>query len=360
MGRRLFPALLALVLLTGCTVDYDRQDIEEYVAQNYGLSRFQVSRQPREATGEDGYTDYFWTVTLEQGDGLEFQVMDDHYWGMEATVNTLRDNYESTLLEWLWQAFGPDPAMTLRDTGYQGLRQVALTGSFATPEQLEQQFRLLEEFRQFAAGQGYGEEYYFPFRLEMETPLREIMESSQANSYTMDDGDYRGNLTCLTPDMEQAARQKMAYCCLEYQLEGVEWFTSQELEQAVAQSRYRLGICQGEDQPPRLYSDLAASQNGYGVSFGTLYRVLEREGIPVEGTPWNYSFQGPQGDLYQISYDFHDRNPDQPEQPQFYYYLCNGERVWMDYYFYNHFTAAQAQTLTGLPLYIGPAQEARP
>lgn len=350
-----FLCLAAGAFLAGCTVHYDREDIEEYLVEQYGLTDFRVSDRPRELEGEDGYTDFQWTVTLKEN-GLQFRVVDNYYWGMESMANYLLDDYEAALLSWLAGEYGLGPELVLEENWWDGALYSTVKAGFSTREELEAQFDRLVEFGQFVSSMGYGEEYDLPFCLEMEFPLRSVTEGEGEYSYPVDDGDTQGSVTELYPYVLDDAVANMAYCSLEYQLDGLEQFTQEELDRVISASGYRLGIYDPDSEMPRLYTDLIANRYAYGVSFGTLYQVLSREGVPVEGDSWHYTFTGADGAEYEISYDFHDQNPAEPDKPQYYYYLRNGEVVWMGAYFYNHFSALEVENLTGLRVYIGPAE----
>ena len=52
----LFLILISLFSFSGCTTDYDQDDIAEYVHETYGLRKFTVSRKAAEII--DYYTSY--------------------------------------------------------------------------------------------------------------------------------------------------------------------------------------------------------------------------------------------------------------------------------------------------------------
>lgn len=71
-----------------------------------------------------------------------------------------------------------------------------------------------------------------------------------------------------------------------------------------------------------------------------------------EGDRWHYSFVGENNTCYEISYDFDDYYFAE-ENKYGYYYLKNGEKVPMNFYFYKNFTAQEIERMTGLLLKIG-------
>ena len=64
------------------------------------------------------------------------------------------------------------------------------------------------------------------------------------------------------------------------------------------------------------------------------------DGYDVQGDAHHYSFTAKDGSSYEFSYDFRENEA--------YYYLKDGEKVPMDYYFYNHFVPGRLQSMFGL------------
>ena len=118
----------------------------------------------------------------------------------------------------------------------------------------------------------------------------------------------------------------------------------------VSEHKYQIAIIKEDNTT--FYDDLCASQFGYGISFGTLYEILEREGFNVSGNNEHYSFADFNGNIYEISYDFINVDGKNDESNH-YYYLKNGEPVKMAADFYNHFSANKIEEMCGLKLYIG-------
>lgn len=83
------------IMLAGCTTTYNRQDIHEYM--NSKKLKGETFESYEEVVGEDGYTDRIWTVTDENG--IEYHVVDDHFWGYKAVQNALRSDYEYAILD---------------------------------------------------------------------------------------------------------------------------------------------------------------------------------------------------------------------------------------------------------------------
>ena len=346
-----------LLTLTACVTEYERSDIEKMLQDTYGLQEFTVAKEPVEWEDDKGYTDYYWKVTLQDGSGLTFGVLDDHYWGMESTTNSLRTDYEDVMLLQFAKEYTGFQNIQIQSQIQEGMQDTWLRGRYANRDQLQALFDELFAFQDYVTQRGYQVEHSFPFVLEMDSPLRSIMEGEGELSYTVTDGDYRGTLTGLEEKERGEATTQFIRACADYRFEvPLADFSSQEIGDALEGSSYRLGIYpSGEEEgEPVLYEDLSASNYAYGVSFGSLYEVLCREGFSVEGDSGHYRFTGVGGDVYEVSYDFYGENPQEPQAPNYYYYTKNGEVVWMDHYFYNHFTLRQVREMTGLQLYIGP------
>lgn len=71
----IIPFILLVVLLSGCTTQYEQKDVYRYLKKTYALKDVKVSKEPMEFTGEDGYVDYIWEVT---SDDITFHVKNDY------------------------------------------------------------------------------------------------------------------------------------------------------------------------------------------------------------------------------------------------------------------------------------------
>ena len=86
--------------------------------------------------------------------------------------------------------------------------------------------------------------------------------------------------------------------------------------------------------------DLMCSFFSYGISFPTIYEVLSRSAYPVSGTKDEFTFEGIDGSIYQMSESYIEND--------WYYYIKDGEHVPMDAYFYDHFDVGKIKELTGI------------
>ena len=103
MKRSVFIILaIFLVMLTGCTKNYGRSDIKEYIEKNIGIKGYKLAIKPMSKEGTDGYTDYYWHVKYKD---IEFDVIDDHFWGMESASNYLDDDFDQVVLDYFYEKY---------------------------------------------------------------------------------------------------------------------------------------------------------------------------------------------------------------------------------------------------------------
>lgn len=116
---------------------------------------------------------------------------------------------------------------------------------------------------------------------------------------------------------------------------------------------YFIGIYRDKDKTNiEFYDDIIGNPYAYGVSYSSFYEILKREGFNPKGNRWHYSFIGKNNTCYEISYDFDDYYFAE-ENKYGYYYLKNGRKVPMNFYFHKNFTAQEIEKMTGLLLKIG-------
>ena len=182
-------------------------------------------------------------------------------------------------------------------------------------------------------------------------PLRNVTD------YVIDDADIFGST-----DREKSWDEMLAEyitTILDYRYD-TSLVTEEQIDAALADYEMRVGIYRGDAvdrelyEPEKIeyYDDIIANKYYYGISFGSLYEILRREGFDVSGDVWHYSFTGADGSVYEISYDFIDSlYTDYDYTPRDgYYYLRDGEVQTMGAYFHNHFTVREIEELTGLKL----------
>lgn len=345
--RRILTLLVTLtgVITTGCVTEYDRDDIAEYV-RGLGVDGV-VSDSYAVVEDKKGYDDRYWTVTLDNG--LTFHVIDDYGWGMESVSNYLRDDYSESALAFI--------ADSLPEFEY--LRFVIESGdeysahvvaSYTTPDELKACRNELAALRVAFTDLGF-DGLSVRYTLEYMHPLRNVTD------YVIDDADIFGST-----DSEKSWDEMLAEyitTILDYRYD-TSLVTEEQIDAALADYEMRVGIYRGnavdrelyEPEKIEYYDDIIANKYYYGISFGSLYEILRREGFDVSGDAWHYSFTGADGSVYEISYDFIDSlYTDYDYTPRDgYYYLRDGEVQTMGAYFYNHFTVREIEELTGLKL----------
>ena len=339
--------MVGLLYLTGCTTDYDRDDIEKWIQEELQISGVSVARQYREVKGSDGYTDRLWDVIVPET-GLRFHVLDDYYWGMESMSNSLSTDYNEAVLDMIKDKL-PELAYLEVSTATSGEMYTGeITGNFENTEQLQQCYSELQYLCSAFEKIGYHN-LSVRYSLCFQNPLREKTE------YTVDDGDSIG----YTDNIDTFEEMKNSYIItvLDYRFEQADTFLQEEIATALTDYRYRAGIYRGmqtdralyEPEQITYYDDIIANKYAYGISFGSLYHILVKEGFAVSGNSWHYSFVGANGVQYEISYDFvSELEYRVGEVRAGYYYVANGAIVPMDAYFYNHFDERQIEQMTGL------------
>lgn len=352
--------LFGMMVLSGCfTEEYDRADIIKYVAENIDVKKFSVSKEYEEVKGDDGYTDKVWTVTVEGDDKFEFVVHDDFHWGMEVLNNGLQNDYMYVALVYLYEKYDKCELLELYEE--KNIRTSAkLVGSYNNLEELKKLFEEAEKFAGYVEKCGYDIEFYVNFR--MKNPLRENCVK------TLEAGDFNDSLkTDGKEDFEEAysnAVKEYLLASITYRFEDkLSEFTEEEIKEAVEGCKYRVAVSSDGTYSGKFvfYDDLCGKIYTSAVTFGTLYEILVREEIAVTGDNWHYSFTGADGSVYEISYDFCDyiyKNDDYPyEEMKGYYYVKDGEKVPMDYYYYNYFREKEVLEMTGVLIDVGEMQQ---
>lgn len=343
--RKILTAVLSGLLifcLTGCTTRYDRQDIGDYVKETIGLSEIAISETYRAQKGEDTYTDKIWTVK-DRDSGLVFHVIDDFYWGMETMRNRLVSDYNESVVHFLKKQLPDCTRLSFVLSSKNGIFEAEVNGTFTNEEELQICFEELEYVQSFFSDAGYPG-LSVTYQLLYDHPL-----NAQISDYRIQ-GDSFGK-TGEILDFDKMFEEYLV-SVLDFRYDdAVNSLPAEKTEAFLADCTHKVGICRA-DGSWTYYGDLIASPYNYGISFGTLYEILLREGFAPQGTPRHYRFTGIDGSLYEISYDFCDYLFEQSDGTieNGYYYLKNEETIPMDYYFYNHLEVAQIQEMTGLQL----------
>lgn len=344
---------LLSTLLSACNGGakiHSRGDVKRYIKQNYNFDDYSLSKESKEING-----DYYWTVTVEGDYGCTFHVEDyysDGFGGMFSSRH-LHDDYSSNALIKLYEAYGKNDIFTLEVNEDGQWKSARLHTTFSNRAELE---AALEEVKDFLE---YKEKYTDNVTVCIDMDFAHKLRCQ--TEYQIDDGDYLENLMVYTDEVYEEAMKKYIKVCMDYRYEELlADFTQQELESAIADSGRRVAILKsdGEGKTFDCYKDLCTSRSGSGVSFGTLYEILKREGSEVKGDSWHYNFTGVDGAVYEMSYDFREAVCEGGELTyKYYYYYKDDEKIKMEYSGSNHFTEQEVEEMTGLVLKFGSLEE---
>ncbi|MBR3310901.1 MAG: hypothetical protein IKG15_03645 [Solobacterium sp.] len=332
MKKQQLCALLAGILLAGCTKDYGPDDIRKYVKDQHGLKSFDLSEEPEEVKGEDDYTDYLWTVT--EKDGTVFHVLDNYYWGMEAMTNSLWDDYNDVHLKKFYEETEHD-LITLETEENEKMLSSTLAGTYtgrAGMQALNAELMSLQSQKPDGISLNYSFIFDHPYR--------------RTGDYEATQGDWHGIMLKAEPNLSEG-ENNLLMCCVDQRYPCMYEFSPEEIEQTLSESPHRLGVLM-PDGTFTLYPDLTADRFSYGVSFASLFELLNRNGFNPEGDQEHYTFTTKDGSVYEISYAFKHETEKSPEG---YYYIKDGEITDMDGYFYNHFTTYWIRERIGLEVY---------
>lgn len=326
--------------------------VADYVRDELMIDGAKIDPESKEVKGEDGFTDTLWSVYDEKSD-VTFYVSDDSYWPGEMLESSLTDDYDDSIFEKFMSSIKLDD-LTYEITEKDGLKIANIDAEYKDRAGLSTVMDELEQVKDYFDNLGY-KDLEIPYQIKYMNPLRTNIEDRE-----IDDGDCKGLISDYDEaELRSGYEEKYLLCALDYRFDdALADFTDQEIKAIVSDSNNveRLGMV--KDGKTVMYDDLIANGVGYGVSFGSLYEVLKREGIDVNGTDQHYSFTGKDGHVYEISYDFNDleteyyKNND-GEMIKGYYYLKDGEKTAMYAYNYNHFTANEIKEITGLEVVVG-------
>ena len=315
-----------MLALSSCTTKYEKKDIEKYVREKTGKLLFVVSDAPEDITDEDGYTDHLWTVT-EPG-GIEYRVLDDYYWGMEALTNTLRDDRDAVLAKRFFENT-EHRNLKLEESMNEKMLRVEAAGTFTDRESLHQ---LVDEMNELMTKADDTVCLYCSFRFDH--PSRYI------GDYVQDDGDYRGAGRADREFSYREAEVNWLHQIIDMRCEEqLAAFTEDEIHSYVENNTNQVGIIRDDDTVD-FQPDLLASRMMYGISFGTFYELLVRTGYPAEGDRKQFTFAGIDGSEYTFSDAF--------KKDEAYYYLKDGDIVFTEYYFYNHLKPEFVKEISGI------------
>ncbi len=349
-------ALLALAL-TGCSFgNSSRGDIEKHLLDRYSMGHFRVSKDFVEVESYGDEPNRLWTVTLTEQPDVSFQVLEDRY---DPHDPVFSDNYPDTMLVRLAESCDKLELLEVDEFDDYGLSCARLYGTYSSRAELEALFDEIFLFRDHVKASGYQEDYTMDVELQLDVPLRRLVDGDDlTQSYRFSDGDIHVTVTDSSEYDLEYALEKHIQTCTDYQFEELlREFEQNELDAAIANSWERIWIHTPHDEMQPYFAIEGATGNWLGISFGSLYKVLQQTGFEPIGTPQHYSFAGADGGLYEVSYDFYAYNPDTSWVENAFYYMKDGEQVWMTDPTEVHFDEELAEAMLGLDITLGSTTE---
>lgn len=334
-------SFICILFLSGCVTNYTRDDIEQYVHDTIGISDFRVSYNYQTVIGKDDYHDRIWTIT-DQNTGIRFHVIDDYSWGMESMTNTLKDDYTDAVLNYIRSDLPSTSRMYVETNKNNGIYSSKITGSFKNSDELKVCYDELLELKESISRLGYSDLSAW-FCLSLEHPLRNNTDNE------IIEGDTSGRTDNIPSYQDMLDNYVLTV--LNYRYDGtLESITPVQIADALEDCPERVGIIRDPSSNTYEFYDDIVADPYYGISFGSLYEILLREGLQPAGTPSHYTFTGTDGAVYEISYDFNNYpfSDSSGISHLGYYYIKSGEKVPMSYYFYNCFTTDEIFQMTGL------------
>lgn len=326
------------LFLFGCTTKYERSDIEEYV-KGIGLTNFKVSKNRTEMEGEDGYTDYLWEV-IDKDSGITFHVLDDYYYGGEALTNFLWDDYDASIFLNYIDGY-ENNILTIHSSTSEGTSSAWIECTYHNLKELEECYNALIDIQAYYVDLGYSElmtSYY----VEYDHSLRYAIEINEEDS-----GDSHGYLSYFTNEELDHLKENYLLCIIDYRFpEALAEFSEDEIKEFIATNDELVHVSIEHQGVSTTYDDLSASKWFYGISYGTFYEILLREGYPVEGTYDHYTFVGTDGHTYEISYSFNDLDGENSG----YYILMDGEKKELFTTINPHLTKTEIKEMTSIIL----------
>ncbi len=347
MKKKLILLAACALFLGGCTTEYKKSDIEQFVTEELQIRNYTVYVNTREIEGEDGYHDEVWTV-LDQANNVKFHVINDYHWGMETLCNSLETDYDKAVLNQIKQELPKFDFLTVELSQNEAMVWSAkILGAYKDKEELFSCCKELELLKRAFADLGYPK-LSILCQLEYHNPLRETIRT-----WEVDDADH---LSYTDDEIKQdEILRRFVKTALDYRFDVIDSFTEEEIAESVAYYKNNVGICRTKrEEREKLnaneieYYDDIVSHYHNDVTYGTLYEILLREGFEPSGSAWHYQFTGQEGDVYEISYEFSDYPYDHDITG--YYYLKNGEPVLMQYHYRNYFSLEEVREMTGLDL----------
>lgn len=101
--------LTSLFALTGCTKKYGLADVKKYAEKTIGLKDYTIKERYTSVKDADGHTDYYWHIKYNC---VEFDIIDNHYYGTLSMTNRLEDNFDRTVVDYYYGLYNKANTIT--------------------------------------------------------------------------------------------------------------------------------------------------------------------------------------------------------------------------------------------------------
>ena len=322
--KKVFRCLIIIgliVIACGCTKNYKRNDIINYVKNNIGIKNFSVSKKYVIKEDSDGYKDKYWAV-YDEDNGVVFYVKDDFYYSAETTQNNLEDDYYDNYYIKYESKINVNRNLSYEKIVSDGMdKNVTLNCFYKNKKELDKCFDSMKYvYRYFNGKSGlyYRIKYNFDGRKE-DAPV----------SYY---ADYSGNTYKITN--EDTDYYKYYHYGLMFDVDSIiSEMTKTEYKEVLNNSdNFKAVKIDSNNNTIKEYDSILCP-NSYSISYNALYKILKEEGYNVVGDSHNYKVYY-NNSVYEFSDDFVEyinRDNGLDENYNTYYYKKDG----VTYYAYH-------------------------
>ena len=306
-----------MLLLTGCRLThYTRKEARRYLKEQFPGEDFQISffyktRPSQRGTGR-GYRDRVWNVRMKDKTKLSFEVVSNEAYGRESVDHWLTTNYDHVYGKYYFEQYQKNESTSFffDKEGSSAWLKTKYLNRTKLNEAISEAWNINE----YIKSQNHFLEPTYEFKII--SPLDQVYEENDTTYWTHE--------FTSKEELLEAVTCSYALYCAKYRL-NINEFKDQELRDWIA-SDNRSDIVQivREDGTYEIYDDLIFKSSG--ISFGTLYEVLSRNGFHTEGTPERFSVVGIHNDEYEFSYSYHNCYSGKSDKTG-YYYKKNGEII---------------------------------
>lgn len=336
-----------MVLVTACrTHHYSRSEMNTYLKDLFDDKEFVVSKKYIEREGSDHNIDRVWEVYLKDNPDLIFKACSNKYYSTEWADYNQNTDFSYVYGLYYYKLFSEKKQTHIKwkESKLNETNDYLMNGriyiAFTNRQELQQAVKEIKEFYEFLNSQGYP--IKLGFIVEYSYPELDIRD------YSMEDNEYYA--TEISVSTIDEVTKMYAQFLLDYRLDNMNEFTKDELIYYNSLSDKQQFTLIAADGKTIKYNDILLSKFGYGMSFGSIYEVLIRNGFKVNGNTKHFDFIGIDGNKYEFSYKFHDYpyNESDGTVHEGYYYMKNGKKIPMNAYFYNHVSSSFLKEISGM------------